>query len=279
MTDTFEICFLGVRGSFPMPMSERLRYGGNTSCVLVRCGELELVLDAGTGLSTLGERTNLNHLHILLSHTHIDHIIGLCSLKQLFNARFSGTIWAGHLLPELDIRQVLMRLISPPIFPVAMDTMPASLAFHDFHAGQPLHHPDFAQAGLQITTLPLNHPDKATGYRLEHGGHSICYITDIEHVRDGLNDALISFVRDTDYFIYDCTYDDRNYDAHEGMGHSTWQEAMRIGEAANVGTVVLFHHDPSASDTELDARAEEAARQFSVPSLIARENLTLKPGR
>jgi phosphoribosyl 1,2-cyclic phosphodiesterase len=276
MNQPLTVTFWGVRGTIPTPDMRMMRYGGNTSCVEVRCGDLVIALDAGTGIRGLSDQADVQRLHVLLSHTHIDHIMGLICMKKLFNPAFEVDFWSGHLIPELLLHEALGHLISPPIFPVTLDAFPAIMNFHDFTAGRELRHSDFSERGITISTLPLHHPDNATAYRIEYGGRSICYVTDVEHVRGGLDASLIDFIRGADLFIYDSTYDDREFEQYHGWGHSTWQEAMRLGAAAGVDRVVLFHHDPSATDAILDARAEEIATHYTQSATIAREGWVWK---
>ncbi len=250
-----------------------LRYGGHTSCVEVRCGDLIFALDAGTGILPMTEQEDIQRLHILLSHTHMDHIMGLCCMRKLFDPQFEVNFWAGHLIPERLLHEALEQLLSPPLFPIALKTFPSVMMFHDFRAGHALHHGDFAKRGISIITLPLNHPDRATAYRINYQGKSVCYVTDVEHVRDTLDQALISFISGCDVFIYDSTYDERDFALHEGWGHSTWQHAVKLGEQAKVGNVVLFHHDPYSTDDLLDARAREIKETYRQSVIIAREGL------
>ena len=135
-----------------------------------------------------------------------------------------------------------------------------------------------------MRTAPLNHPNGATGYRIEHGGKSICYITDTEHRLGELDKTIVELCRGADVMIYDSSYTDEEYARYRGWGHSTWQEGVRIADAANVGTLAIFHHDPSHSDAFMDDVAREAAamRPGTVPGglprvLVAHEGLTIAP--
>lgn len=276
MEDSFYIKFWGVRGTISTPDTRMMRYGGHTSCVEVRCGDVTFALDAGTGIVNMAKQQDFAHMHLLLSHTHIDHIMGLCAMECMFRKGFAADIWAGHLLPDMSVNEALRRLIEPPLFPVPLNAMQASLSFHDFTAGESLEHSDFKSHDIQITTLPLHHPDKATGYRIDYRGHSVCYITDIEHRDNELDAQLIRFVQDCDIFIYDSTYDERQFSKYKGWGHSTWQHALRLGEAAHVGKVVMFHHDPSMTDEMLDARAKEIEEKPHYPFVIAQEGLSIE---
>lgn len=274
--DGFDIQFWGVRGTLPTPFATHLRYGGNTSCVQMCCAGHTLIFDAGTGLYPLGESERILDADLFLSHTHIDHILGFMFFSPMFDKQASIRCWAGHLKAEgRNLKDTLARLISPPIFPLTMDFFKADLCYTDFTAGETIDAPHLRDAGIRITTLPLLHPDRATGYRVDYAGKSACYITDIEHLRDGLDQALVEFVRDADLFIYDSTFDDEHFDRFIGWGHSTWQEAMRIADAANVKQLALFHHDPGCDDDTLDARAEklQAARP---QDCVAKEGMVVR---
>lgn len=274
MAKEFSIHFWGVRGSVPVPGTETVRYGGNTSCVEVRCGDRRIIFDAGTGLYALGQVETLEEADILLSHTHIDHIQGFPFFAPLHRVSSVVRVWAGHLLPERSIQEVMGMMMRPPLFPMLVSDLKAAIAFIDFHAGEQLEAKHFTRDGIVIKTLALNHPDGATGYRLEYQGKSVCYITDIEHPSDELDHQLVQFIRGCDVFIYDSTYTDETYENYAGWGHSTWQEGVRLAEKANVGRYVMFHHDPEATDAELDQR-DVALQKLRAGSVIAREGLVI----
>lgn len=269
--------FWGVRGTLPTPGTRTIRYGGQTSCVEVRCGEHLLIFDAGTGIYPLGETLdNDKQIDLFLSHTHMDHIMGWPFFSPAYRADKTIRVWAGHLLQEgSTIKQALSQLMSPPIFPLTLDFLNADITYNDFHSGDAPPCKHLNKAGIDIQTLPLKHPDNATAYRVNYQSHSVCYVTDVEHTRDGLNNALVEFIKGADIFIYDSTFDDRDFERFVGWGHSTWQEAVRLADAANVKTLVLFHHDPGRSDDELDTRLHEL-NQMRPNDRIAREGLELK---
>jgi phosphoribosyl 1,2-cyclic phosphodiesterase len=269
------IRFWGVRGTIACPGPDYIRYGGNTSCIEVRCGRRLLILDAGTGLRALGAELAGQQIDtdLLLTHTHLDHLAGLPFFPPLFAKGNRFRLWAGHLMghPE-SLRQVIHRMVEAPLFPVPLDAMAAELEFKQFHAGEdvPIGH------GIAVRTAPLNHPNGATGYRIEYGKHSICYVTDTEH-RIGERDAnILRLIRGTDIFIYDCTYTDEEYPDFKGWGHSTWQEGARLAEAAGVKTLVVFHHAPEHIDRDMDAIAD-AVRHVAPDAVIAQEGMVLRP--
>src|SRR5216684_2648540 len=223
--------FWGVRGSLACPEPEVARYGGNTSCVEVRCGDRLLIFDAGTGLR----------------------------------------LWAGNLLPSRRIVQAIGQMMSEPLFPLGPDSFKAAIEFHDFYAGDVLKpHP-----GMTLRTAPLNHPGGATGYRLEYGKSAIAYITDTEHRPGALDKDVLQLARDVDLMIYDCNYTEEEYPAHVGWGHSTWQQGVRLANAAGAKLLAIFHHDPEHVDALLDRIGREAKAQRA-DTLVAAEGLALR---
>ena len=273
--EDFIVKFWGVRGTMPTPGVTTIRYGGNTSCVEMRCGERTLIFDAGTGIYPMGESRKISDVDLLLSHTHIDHILGFPFFSPAYNPEATIRIWAGHLMPEMSIRDAMGQLMSPPLFPLTLNFLKATVDYRDFKAGEDVPSKRFAEEGIRIRTLPLNHPDRATGYRVEFMGKSVCYITDIEHQTQDPNPELVEFVKGTQLLIYDSTFDDRDFERFVGWGHSTWQHAAKVADAAQVDRLVLFHHDPGISDDGLDKREQEL-RMMRPNDLVAHEGLTIK---
>jgi phosphoribosyl 1,2-cyclic phosphodiesterase len=271
-----------VRGSISCSGSEYARYGGNTSCLEVTAGGRRIIFDAGTGIRTLGlelVRQAPNNLDIYFTHTHLDHLVGLTFFAPLFDARSTVRMWAGHLEAPHTLKQVVANLMQAPIYPVTLEIFKAKVSFTEFKAGDRL-----TCGPMQMRTTALNHPNGATGYRIEHGGKSICYITDTEHREGGLDKTIIELCRGADLMIYDSSYTDEEYPQYKGWGHSTWQEGMRLADAAGVGTLAIFHHDPSHDDAFMDDVAKKAAalRPGSAPGglprvVVAHEGLTLAP--
>ena len=171
MSHNFKITFWGVRGTIPTSSAQHIQYGGNTSCIEVNCGGENIILDAGTGIYTLSQEKVINNAHIFLSHTHIDHIHGLPFCKFLYNDSANFSLYAGNLLPETTIEEVLDRLMSHPLFPITRKSFGANIKFNNFNAGKTINiHNN--KSDISIKTLELNHPDKATGYRIEYDGKS-----------------------------------------------------------------------------------------------------------
>ena len=272
----FFIRFWGVRGTIACPGPEFMRYGGNTSCIEVRCGKRLVVLDAGTGLRPLGAVLKKHapiKAEILLTHTHLDHVAGLPFFEPMFSAGNTIRMGAGHLLQQgKTLKGVVKQIMEAPLFPVPLEALEADLSFHDFGVGQTI----YLGEHVQVKTAPLNHPNGATGYRVEYGGRSVCYITDTEHFEDRLDETILGLIDGCDIFIYDATYTDDEYPAHRGWGHSTWQQGAKLAEAAGVGNYVVFHHAPEHTDNLMDQISDQV-RSLRGDSVVAREGLILRP--
>lgn len=284
MTADLSVTFWGVRGSIACGGPEYVRYGGNTSCLEVMAGGRRLIFDAGTGIRKLGiqicNTAEAVETDIFFTHTHLDHIAGLSFFAPLTRKEHKVRLSAGHLAPDLTLLDVVKHVMAAPLYPVSLDIFSAKIEFRDFVCGDSL----TPVPGVTLRTAPLNHPNGATGYRIEHAGKSICYITDTEHRPGGRDRTIVELCRGADIMVYDSTYTDEEYPRYRGWGHSTWQEGMRIANAADVGTLVIFHHDPSHDDDIMDRIAAEAAAvrpglaRSGLPRIVvAREGMTLAP--
>jgi len=276
-TNNFSIHFWGVRGSIPTPGISTVRYGGNTSCVEMRCNGKRLIFDGGTGIRVLGQyllKEMPIEAHLFFTHSHWDHIQGFPFFLPAYLPGNSFQIY-GKVAPNgQTMRDRLEEQMLHPNFPVPLRVMGAKLQFFDVQV------PEVISIGndVYVETGNLNHPGEATGYRVCWGDRSAVYATDTEHFADGIDQELVHLARNADVLIIDCTYTDAEYWSPTapkiGWGHSTWQEAVKVAETAGVQTLVLFHHDPLHSDDQLDEIAHQAQARFA-GAVVAREGMEL----
>ena len=265
--------FWGVRGSIACATPEHMKYGGNTSCIEVQAGEHCFVMDAGTGLRSFGDSlaSRGGHIsHLLFTHTHWDHIIGFPFFLPAYSPDVSFTIMAGHLNDLGGIKEILSSQMNNPMFPIPLEAMQADIVYKDFNPGDTLDLHD----GVKIRTAPLNHPNGATGYRIEHGGKAAVYVTDTEHIPGQPDQNILGLIEGADVLIYDSTYTEEEFPSKIGWGHSTWNEGMRLCQAANVKQLAIFHHDPSHEDDFMDKLAEEAKEAWE-GNFVCREGMEI----
>ncbi len=268
--------FWGVRGSIAACGPEMIRHGGNTSCVSIEHGDCLVILDAGTGIRQLG-----NHLlsqnrpggveaSILLSHEHWDHIQGLPFFAPAFSAGHRLVIYGEP--KNRSLEELIRNQMQAPYFPIGLDTFEASIRFVDVGPGQEIH----LGEGVRATTHRLNHPNGALGYLLHVGGKRVAYVTDHEHEPGRLSPGVLEMARDADILVHDSQYSrDRLHRDRGGWGHSAWEDVVDLAIEAGVRTLFLFHHDPEATDEELDDRLARARERFSGADM-AREGLTVR---
>ena len=270
--------FWGVRGSIACATPQHMKYGGNTSCIEIEADGYRFVMDAGTGIRGYGQAfmsSDIRDSHILLTHTHWDHINGFPFFVPAYDNNRSFHIMAGHLKGQGQggIQDILSTQMHNPMFPVPLEAMQARLRFEDFEAGDTFK----VAPSITIKTTALNHPNGATGYRVEHGGNSVCYITDTEHVPGKPDENILALIEGADVVIYDSTYTEEEFPMKVGWGHSTWNEGMKLCRMANVKQLAIFHHDPEHTDDFMDALAEEAVAAWD-GCFVSREGMEVFVG-
>ena len=255
----------GARGSVPAPGPEMNRYGGNTSCVQVILSDGEqLILDAGTGIRTLGlglvEKPKVN---ILLTHLHLDHIQGLMFFPPCFRNDAEITIW-GPASPEASLEDRIARYISAPLSPIEVKELPCSVSFRDTPPSE------WQIGSATVRCEAINHRGPTLGYRIIDGDTELCYIpdhepalgTDLTEVEpDWLSGHDLAM--NADLLIHDCQYTDEEYPAHIGWGHSGVDDALTFASRVEAKRLLLFHHDPLHSDEFLDDLHASARRRWS----------------
>jgi len=270
------VTFWGVRGSIASPGPSTQRYGGNTPCIEIQCDDHTVIIDAGTGIRPLGvklaQEGKGKNLDLLFTHTHMDHLVGLPFFAPAYNPQNTIRFWAGHLLPERSLEGACRHLMSDPLFPVPPDVFQAKVSFIDFDENSTIS----LTPEITVKTAPLDHPGRATGYRIEFAGKSIAVVTDTTHVPDDPNSNALKLMHDADIVIYDAMFTEEEFKDRPDWGHSTWEEGIKLANMAGSKQLVLFHHDPSRTDEEMDKIVSEASKRR--PGTIAAlegETLTL----
>ena len=296
---TISVRFWGVRGSYPTTTQHTRDFGGNTSCVEVVAAGQRCIFDAGTGIIPLGKEicrdpSSQPKAYVFLSHTHIDHVMGLCFFEPLLTVNSRSYIY-GPGNSHGALARSLQQLTHSDLFPVSFDELKGKKEVHSLTGGElirfrapgkrPLIEKPLARAQrdsecLTIATYKsLAHPRFGVMlYRINYHHKSLVYATDVEEKAGGYPE-IIDFARGADILIHDAQYlHDEYYSASKskkGWGHSTIEMAAEVAHKAQVKRLVLFHHEPVHDDRVMRGIERRAKRLFP-GTITAREGQEIK---
>jgi len=249
-TNQMRLRFHGVRGSMPNPDASVGKYGGDTLCIEIDTPTRShrLLIDAGTGIRKVevpaaGDESGLE-IDLLLSHFHLDHLIGLPFFTPIYQPQHSFH-FRGR-AEGMSVHEAIDGALRPPWFPIPVCDSPSEKTFTDLD-GSP-----FEIEGLLITPVWLHHPQGVTGYRVDSGDRAVVIATDHESGDADADARLVELARGANLLVHDAQYIDADYATHEGWGHSTWQRAIEAAERAGVERLLIVSHDVHRTDAELD---------------------------
>jgi len=248
------ITFYGVRGSTAVPGPQTARYGGNTSCVHI---ELEsghdLILDAGTGIRLLGRK--LAHkstpVNILLSHGHWDHIQGYPFFAPIYQVDRDINVYIS-VDSGRKLLSSLFEQMDGTHFPVRAEDLPSN----NIPKFKGVESELYEREGIKVIKRGLNHPGGGVAYKINENGVTCAYVTDNEldppYTPATTYDQWVDYLHGVDVLIHDAQYTEADMPHKHGWGHTLISQVRRLATDAEVGTLVMFHHDPDRSDSELD---------------------------
>ena len=232
------LTILGARGSMAVSRKDREIFGGATSCYMVRAGEETVFLDAGSGL--LSAPTEMpKPPHILLSHLHLDHVIGLGMYSRL-SQNGAETVLHVPAGPGEDPEKLMDRIYSPPFWPVNLGAYAGSVRI------LPLSFP-LRIGELNVEGTEGSHPGECMLMRLSYRGRSLVYATDYEYEESSFA-HLTELARGADLLLYDGQYSIEQYATRQGFGHSATDHALTMMRQSGAKRMLLVHHDPCSSD-------------------------------
>lgn len=284
----FTVRFWGTRGSIATPGSATVKYGGNTACTEVRCGEQLLILDAGTGIRPLGLsllkefQDRPIKAHIFVGHTHWDHIQGFPFFAPAFVFGNEFTIYSLHGAGK-PLEKVFRGQMDSDYFPVHLSDMKAKLQFCELES-------DVRLEETVVSHTFLNHPGLAIGFRITSNGRSLVYVSDHETFGrlvpggDGPNERdleIARFAGKAELLICEAQYTEEEYKQKKGWGHSTFLDALERAAQARVERLAIFHHDPSHDDAFMDQILEFcqktiAERNYPFACFLAQEGMSME---
>lgn len=263
-----------MRGSVPTADADKIRVGGNTACVEFSPGDgTHIIFDAGTGIRPLSNNIARDNekpyeVHLFLSHTHWDHIIGLPFFAPIHQTHAHLIIY-GPKRAGIRLKDVIEGLFRSPYFPLSPGDLEARISYVELEPGR---HP-FGNGHIVECALHP-HPDGAMSYRVEAEGVAVVYITDIEHTKDKLVPAVLEISRDANVLIHDSHFNREDLPAHRSWGHSSWEESVGVAQSAGVKHLILFHFSPNYSDDDV-FDMEQRARKAFPNSTAAYQGLTI----
>lgn len=299
------VTFWGVRGSYPVASPNTVHYGGHTSCVQVEIPGVDapFVFDAGTGIRNLGQRLleagpfakGEGVVRLFLSHLHWDHVQGLPFFGPAHVGGNRISVY-GRGRDGAPLVDAVLGITKREFFPVGLESFPATLEFHEVQPAVA-----FTVDGVRVLPIQLNHPFGALGFRFDHAGKSVAYVTDTSpfdlilypekfvvgpppdlseedrKILTGMRETLVDALRDVDVVIYDTQYTDAEYEKFPHWGHGTPRHALSVASDAGAKRLVLFHHAPGRSDADQDKVLEETrAIARGVEVLSAREGMRVE---
>lgn len=261
--------FWGTRGSIPIPGEKTIKYGGNTTCIEIITNDDDLIiLDAGTGIHALAQDL-LQHMpikaHILITHTHWDHIQGLPFCTPIYIPGNEFIIYGGEdIVSGMGIERALQVQLQQAFFPIAENNLKAKISYKNVESNK-----QFVIAGAIITPVILSHPVINFGYRVDCDGKSLFFTGDYEQqfniyepedteysefqaMIDVSVDSLVGLIQGVDALIMDSSFTAEEYTQKKGWGHSSYDAAIELAKRANVKQLFLTHHEPTRTDADLD---------------------------
>lgn len=271
--------FWGTRGSIPVPGEHTVKYGGNTTCIeIITNSDDIIILDAGTGIHALAQDLLPQmplKAHILITHTHWDHIQGLPFFTPIYIPGNEFLIYGGEdVVTGMGIERALQVQLQQAFFPIAENNLKAKVSYNNVEINSP-----FVIADATVTPIILNHPVINFGYRVDCDGKSLFFTGDYEHqlniydpedfeyaefqqILDANFDALMKAIQGVDALIMDSSFTAEEYKSKQGWGHNSYDTAIEIAKRAGVKRLFLTHHEPTRTDADLDQIYKELLKNY-----------------
>ena len=273
----------GVRGTNPVAQPDFMAFGGETTSFLIEgaAGE-RILIDAGTGVRELGRRLQAGDGRraalLLMTHYHLDHVMGLPSLGLIYSPEWSVEI-AAPAHEDVEVAVTMSRIMARPFWPLQISDLESRLRFTALEG--PASVEPLVYGSLHITWCPLRHPGGCTAYRVDEPstGASVVVATDMEwdEAAPVERDAFLHLCTQpgaVDVLLLDAQYTAEEYERYRGWGHTTWEQALALGATVKAGRLLLTHHDPAKDDTALNA-VSAAVRAASRRADLAREGMEI----
>lgn len=246
-----QLVFWGVKGSCPGGAPNQYRYAVNTSCIEISNEEELIILDAGSGLVFLGQSDRnfkqYKRISLFISHYHYDHVIGLPFFMPAYQSGLEFHIY-GPVTEASSPENAFRKLFQPPFLPMPFEALQAKMVFHNLSSN------DFVSTlGGTVKAMASDHPGGNLIYRVELGGKSFSYLTDLGHSQE-IHESLVKFCKASDWIYYDANFTQSEYfhSKYEGWGHSSHSKGIALYDESGAKEIFLGHHALHRKDEELD---------------------------
>ncbi len=251
MEKDFMVMVLGCRGSMAVSGKDYLTFGGATSCYMVKAGEQTIFIDGGSGLYFAPSDFKEDPV-IIISHLHLDHILGLGTYPRLSMEGKKTRI----LIPareEDDVKKNTDMVFFPPFWPVSLSDYRGDIRFERLCFPMTI-------GDIRIFGMEGNHPGGCYSIRVCYKGRSLVYISDYEYSEESFQ-RLAGFSENTDLILYDAQYTPEEYEKKKGYGHSTAERGIELKDICKAKRMLFIHHDPMSTDEILLERERRLERE------------------
>lgn len=244
----------GARGSIPVSGRQYLKYGGDTPCIEIRTkNDNVIIVDAGTGIRRLGHRLideKKFDYNLFFTHGHWDHIMGFPFFRPIYFKHTKINVF-GCPFTQGSVQYIFSTIMAAPNFPVNFEDIQADIAYHESCSIE------YVLDSINVSSIPLSHPNQGVGYRFTEDGKSFVFLTDNELLYKhpgGMDfEDYLEFSAGADLLIHDAEYNDEEYGKKKTWGHSAYGDALRLAQKAGVKRFGLYHHNQERSDAQVDA--------------------------
>lgn len=257
-------------------LPELIGYGSATTCVQVSDGDNYLIIDGGSGIKNFSDRINFNgpqKIHILLTHFHFDHIMGL----PFFLPHFLPHCEVHYYSVQSETEKIVRDLFHKPVFPVSYESLKAKIYFHQLSCYE-----NYNVNGFDVTAYKLDHPDPCYGYKITKNGKS--YSHAVDHEAERMDQTSLGkdaeLFQNTNLLYIDSQFSDSDMPDKKGWGHGTFQKSFELAERFEIPQLLLGHHDPGSGFEKMSELKKEIQlyaneKQLSFDWCLAHEGLII----
>ena len=230
--DSMKLTLFGVMGSVPGGQSD---LGKNTTCLLIECDESRILIDAGTGIMNYFSDAKDKEHHILFTHYHLDHIVGLPFIRQLYMSNQTFHMY-GPQLKEHNTSTILPTFLREPFLPIALSDITSEINHNTL-----MENKSYSINGFTIQTMIVDHPGSCMVYSIQCNDKKITILTDFPN-ENGNQDDIIKFTYGSDIVYIDGYLKQYEMKYLADYGHSSIENAIALFKLSNSKKLLLSHH-------------------------------------